>query len=1589
DTLTYTYSNWLSSLPYTVTDDDQGTHTLHVDVSDGRDTRGKDITVTVNATAPPPQQEVIFISDNRSDYGGDIPKYEKFEVTFDIKWKNLDGTEYDPVSTDPWSDAINYKAGNFVAHNEKLYKCKTDLPLLWRPMWRQGTDQGWNVNDIVRYNNAIYRAIKATPAGWDRTKIYKKDDQMGFSGTSYISYSIYTYINNTPKSNQYPLGNPTMWQETEPVPEPGVTSNWQNYWELDNLINGVVEPGKDGAEYWQDLGIETINPYWPYDPNPPINDYWRNPDRNTVWNNNTDYTAGKNHVTHNGTVYAAIKNTPRAWALNRQYYTGDEIRNNQNRESSQIYIAKGTHSSNADNAPTPGGNNTWTEKGNLSDYYEPNVSTNWTEYWRANPPDPVPAGKGITVNGIITAPDGSEIVQPAFIYQDFKHQDIENSNQTDPYTQTKPKHFDWLYPQGNDVKAKPVWKIRFTPTQEGQYHFQISVEDRTGKITYNPPAPINTFSAIANPNNHGFVKVSQQDPRYFETTDDTYLNLLGMNDYTTTTFGMDYRYSKLGATNSPNGAYLLRPMWFPGQGPSIFGMQTNVNYFWKENYTSNMPRSETAELFSGKIEMQTGGTYKSSNIGASINPNTGDYPSTTRYLYSVWLKAQGIAPKPEITDYGIYLNASALTNPQGQTTALTKTFHGDASGNSDWQQISTYLDPGQGQRFLTLKVNVKDVLGSQSFESQINTIQSGLFWMTDSSLREDLTPLDPNDAEFGPELLGRTDFDSHKSISQQEAWKADYQVETAKKNGIYLKPCLMAWDERVFSRIAPDGTIVWPIDQNNVYAEHAESNHASRIYQQYLFRYLLARWGYSTAIHSFEFVNEGNPSSGFHYSAVQKLAKFVKENDPNKHLVSTSLWHSYPTEEFWDNPAYPDVAFADWHLYTGPDAYGSHQMEYYGWPDGHYHIEKLDDNAHSPPNSFHISNSNPTIGGISFVVKPNHKYRFEAYIKGVGVNGNLNPTIRILFKKGPGVYSGIPGFDFSPDVLGFLGDYGWKKWEFETPVVPENTKYVCLVPKMNNTTGDVWFDDIRMFDLTEGGVEVEVPNGTFDEPRTYYDTALMNHEMGVQVGANETRAVAKPLIRGETAIAVTSPDNLADDTDGIWYKKFVWSLIEPYGVIPLYYDQSIIYQNYQNTLDKYAKSYQKFMSGIPLNNGKYEDAKARVTVSSPALEPNQDPKAVLRAWGQKDLANNRAHLWIDNIPYNWKRVVDANTPGSGITLPPPVSGTVTIPGFAEGNYTVEWWDTSTGEIVQPQGYTQSYESRDGNIVLTIPESNPLVSDVAVKIYPAEGPPSDVTPPSKPSGVTAVALDHQTVRISWNASTDNIGVTGYTVNRNGNSPFTASATSYTDSPLTPETIYNYTIVAFDAAGNISEPSDVVSVTTPKLPDTTPPVISGVTASGITQSLATIRWTTDEPATSQVRYGLDATCSSIMPEDPALVTSHSVDIAGLSSNTAYHYRAISKDRFNNTSQSIENILNTLNNPPDISFIPDTITKNGGEVITNLEIERATDPDPGDTLIYTYSNWLSSLPYTVTDDDQGTHTLHVDVSDGRDTRGKDITV
>ncbi|HEY3310555.1 MAG TPA: DNRLRE domain-containing protein [Anaerolineales bacterium] len=95
---------------------------------------------------------------------------------------------------------------------------------------------------------------------------------------------------------------------------------------------------------------------------------------------------------------------------------------------------------------------------------------------------------------------------------------------------------------------------------------------------------------------------------------------------------------------------------------------------------------------------------------------------------------------------------------------------------------------------------------------------------------------------------------------------------------------------------------------------------------------------------------------------------------------------------------------------------------------------------------------------------------------------------------------------------------------------------------------------------------------------------------------------------------------------------------------------------------------------------------------------------------------------------------------------------------------------------------------------------------------------DTQAPSQPGGLIAAATDPSHVDLSWYAASDNIGVAGYRILRDGLPLATTGSLTYIDSTVNPGALYSYSLQAFDAAGNTSSPAGPVSVTVPSMPAT---------------------------------------------------------------------------------------------------------------------------------------------------------------------------
>lgn len=175
------------------------------------------------------------------------------------------------------------------------------------------------------------------------------------------------------------------------------------------------------------------------------------------------------------------------------------------------------------------------------------------------------------------------------------------------------------------------------------------------------------------------------------------------------------------------------------------------------------------------------------------------------------------------------------------------------------------------------------------------------------------------------------------------------------------------------------------------------------------------------------------------------------------------------------------------------------------------------------------------------------------------------------------------------------------------------------------------------------------------------------------------------------------------------------------------------------------------------------------------------------------------------------------------------------------------------------------------------------------------PPADTQSPTPPSNLKGAATT-TTIALSWTASTDNVGVTGYKVYRNSTLISNTTTTNYTDSGLTASTTYSYYATAFDAAGNTSSKSNVLSITTSALPpDTTPPSIpQNLRSTGKTATSITLCWNDSTDNVGVVGYKVYRQGIFIGSTTTTCYTN-----SNLLSNTSYTYTVRAYDKANNIS------------------------------------------------------------------------------------------
>ena len=187
---------------------------------------------------------------------------------------------------------------------------------------------------------------------------------------------------------------------------------------------------------------------------------------------------------------------------------------------------------------------------------------------------------------------------------------------------------------------------------------------------------------------------------------------------------------------------------------------------------------------------------------------------------------------------------------------------------------------------------------------------------------------------------------------------------------------------------------------------------------------------------------------------------------------------------------------------------------------------------------------------------------------------------------------------------------------------------------------------------------------------------------------------------------------------------------------------------------------------------------------------------------------------------------------------------------------------------------------------------------------ASGGPADTQAPTAPTNLSASAASGTQINVSWTASTDNVGVTSYLIERcqgSGCTTFaqvgTATGTTFGNTGLASATSYSYRARATDAAGNLSAYSNTASATTPDTQAPTAP--TGLAATASSTTTVNVSWTAATDNVGVTAYLIERCQGSGCSSFAQVGTTSGVAFgdAGLTASTTYNYRARATDAAGN--------------------------------------------------------------------------------------------
>src|SRR5215212_3011450 len=249
--------------------------------------------------------------------------------------------------------------------------------------------------------------------------------------------------------------------------------------------------------------------------------------------------------------------------------------------------------------------------------------------------------------------------------------------------------------------------------------------------------------------------------------------------------------------------------------------------------------------------------------------------------------------------------------------------------------------------------------------------------------------------------------------------------------------------------------------------------------------------------------------------------------------------------------------------------------------------------------------------------------------------------------------------------------------------------------------------------------------------------------------------------------------------------------------------------------------------------------------------------------------------------------------------------------------------------------------------VTVTPTDELGRTYDVQTYTFASSEPDSTPPTAPS-VTATVDSTAKITLNWSGATDNVGVTGYRVFRDGQLLTEQSGTSYVDATVSPSTDYSYTVVALDAAGNASPASTAATASTTGAADGTPPSKPGnLSGTAVTSGQVNLSWSASTDNIGVVRYNVYRDGILLPgPTQPSAnpSTSYVDDTAG--PGTTYSYSVSAVDAAGNQSSKATVSVTTPGSGATLTFSPAedaTIDATQPSLNFGTDTRLATDSSP----------------------------------------------